>query len=428
MNDTADDLLLELESLDETDTASSSAAAPQPGVQPHTSPMETLLEATRLAQEAGEQAQIAAERSLTLAKEEKERIIEISEALGAWRHASRSAIEDVRAARRHMAIMMGVSLLFGAAAMGVTGWMMYQIKYEAESAKADILDLMQTQFTLFNQKTGLKVDELASLIESMQAEIQRMLKESALGVQNHVTPVTIVGGATSAGYTPHGEAGAHDVPHHKPPAIQHTAAHSPAAPHSASPHGAEHTPASKPAGAHHAPHPMAEHAPTSTRHGADTEDHDTPQAATYSVHAPEPHTQANPVDTHLILARLDALEKQLTTLLRQQQHSTVHTVQPSAIPSAGLAELRKMLLEQAKQLHIIRSALWKLRKQQTQASAPEQGNDLTTLKQAIDTLTEQVNQLREQQNAMQKALEKLKQEATKMNQPYHYKAPPLHLE
>ncbi len=413
MKDTADDLLQELESLDDSEGTDSPADAPSSPPPSTASPLETLLEATRLAQEAGEEAQIAAERSLALAKEEKESIIEISDALGAWRHASRSAIDDMRAARRHMAIMMGVSLLFGAAAMGVTGWMMYQIKYEAESAKADILDLMQTQFTLFNQKTGLKVDELASLIESMQAEVQRMLKESG-GVQHHVTPVDIVApGADTAQPSAHAVKHAADTPHGA------QAAHAP------------HRPAT------HAPAPPARSAAPETHaappahaadHAANRAAHQVPQAPAHAAQEPA----ASGIDTHAILARLNALEKQLSTLLKQQQ--TVHVAAPvhtAAVSPKEIKELRQLLMKQDKQLRIIRAALWKLRQQQAQgggAPSADKKADLQEIKQAIETLTEQVNQLRDQQEALQETVEKLKQETSKLNQPYRYKAPPLHLD
>lgn len=414
MKDTADELLQELESLDESDAATPASDQAQRSA-PAASPLETLLEATQLAQEAAEEAQVAAERNLTLAKEEKESIIEMSEALGAWRHASRSAIEDVRAARRHMAIMMGVSLVFGAAAMGVTGWMMYQIKYQAESAKADILDLMQTQFTLFNQKTGLKVDELASLIESMQAEVQRMLKESASGLQQHVTPVNIVAAGAVAdahpGQSEHGPA----------PVQAHTGAHHPAA-------------ATQPA--HEKPHETAHHGEASAHHKEPV--HATPaHAAPHDSHAPKPaetvHASDNAVDTHTILARLDSLEKQLTALLKQQQHSSIAPAHQVVTGRQDLAELRKLLLEQDKQLRIIRAALWKLRQQQTSTASaahskvPAQ-NTLTELKKAIEQLSAQVRQLRDQQARMEEELQKLKRETQKLNQPYRYKAAPLHLE
>ncbi|SIN75745.1 hypothetical protein SAMN05443662_0485 [Sulfurivirga caldicuralii] len=407
MKDTADDLLQELESLEDSDAATPAPDQAQ-ATAPATSPLETLLEATQLAQEAAEEAQIAAERSLTLAKEEKESIIEMSEALGAWRHASRSAIEDVRAARRHMAIMMGVSLIFGAVAMGVTGWMMYQIKYEAESAKADILDLMQTQFTLFNQKTGIKVDELASLIESMQAEVQRMIKESAAGLQQHVTPVTIIGGTAADTHV-----------------MQPEHVHGPAQPDAGDHH---------PSGAPQSAHETAHHPVTAAHHKAaarPTATHTTPHTGHVAKPVEAAHAPGNAVDTHAILARLDTLEQELTALLKQQQRSHITPAPQAAPASKDLAELRKLLLEQDKQLRIIRSALWKLRQQKTLsggAPSADKNTDLQELKQAIETLTEQVNQLRDQQEALQETVEKLKQETSKLNQPYRYKAPPLHLD
>jgi len=408
MKDTADELLQELESLGEDERSPASASDATPAPNPSASPLETLLEATRLAQEAGEEAQIAAERCLTLAKEEKENLIEMSEALGAWRHASRSAIEDMKAARRHMAIMMGVSLVFGAAAMGVTGWMMYQVKYEAESAKADILDLMQTQFTLFNQKTGLKVDELASLIESMQAEVQRMMKESTRGIHDHVTPVAIVAPGTA-------EAEAATPGHH---------ASSPAAGESHS--TATHPLSTQPPAAPHAMHAPAHAAqqPHAQEHAA----HEQPTAA----EAIKRGSSDQHLDTRAILTRLDALEKQLVTLLKQQQRTHVPSGNHAADSNShALAELRKLLLAQEKQLRIIRSALWKLRQQQSKAStlpSPSAGTDLSEIKRAIDMLAKQVQQLREQQQALRETVDKLKKETAKLNQPYRYRAPPLNLE
>jgi Mg2+ and Co2+ transporter CorA len=401
MHDSTEDLLDELASLDQDriqlDT-DMSKVAPTPTPSKPSSATTVLLEATKQAQEAAELAQIAADRALTLSKEQKESIIEINEALGSWRHASRSAVKEIQAARKHMAIMLGTSIFLSVAALGGAGWILTQVKDQAESAKADVLDLLQTQNALFNQKTVLKIDELATVIESLQTELNKLQH----GIQQHQTRVDIH--AAPPANTPiaiahmsvtnlHAQPTTHtkDTVHHEPPAPIHL----PAAPQ--------------------------QHA-TSPIH---IEQHTTPEP-----HVPTIHPPKEAVD---IQQQLDQLKTLVEKLLHQQQHVAPQTLQ-SPSPQA-LNQIQAMLKEQAKQLKIIRASLWKLRQQQAgmmQKNQPHmaQPADLVGVKRAIEHLASHIQQIKAQQQHIQQEIQALKQQTAKLatERSYQYKAPPLNIE
>ncbi len=414
MHDTTDDLLQELAEL-ETGELPSHARRPSNNVA-SLPPQDILLEATEQAQQAADLAQVAADRTLSLGKEQKESIIEITEALGTWRQASRATLKELQASRRKMSIMVGMTAFLSVATLGGGGWILWQIQKAAESAKADILDLLQTQMIVSNQKTALKLDELAAVVEAFQAELNRLAKNSitshtpAHSAPKYQAPVTF----TTA-------EDAHIMPDlaqemaHLPPTI--TQLHTPA------PSDGQPAPA-------HTQAPVVFHTPSHEKAKTPDTGHQHASHPTLQAPAHEP-TPSNPVN---VAPKLQAIEhalaqvqQQLKQLLAHQK--TLHLPQPSRpISPAALADIRKMIAEQNRQLKIIRAALWKLRQQQS--AAPSKSHNLNTLQQAIETLSHQIQQLKAQQEKMRAELAALKQQTAKLatDRPYSYRAPPLNLE
>lgn len=391
MHDNTDDLLEELAELEEADLS------PSPSLRPaDTSPpprQDVLLEATQQAQQAAELAQVAADRALALSKEQKENIIEISEALGAWRQASRSSLKALQSSHRKMSIMVGLSALLSVATLSGGGWLLWQIQKATEAAKADILDLLQTQLVVFQQKTTLKLDELAAVVESFQAELNRLAKS---GLISGVTPAPAADQSTipstEATDSPVIPDLAQEAVHQfQPNAVAST-----------------NTPSTSPA------HSTQGHPPSS----AQENEQKTLPAAEITL------------KLTAIESALTQVQQQLKQLLAQQK--TLQLPQPVRnISPAALADIRKMIAEQNRHLKIIRTSLWKLRQQQTSAlSSSTRPDQLKRLEQAITSLTRQIQQLKSQQEKMRAELTALKQQTAKLaaEQPYSYRAPPLNLQ
>ncbi|WP_294949078.1 hypothetical protein [Sulfurivirga sp.] len=366
-------------------------------------PSEVLLSATEQAQEAAELAQLAADRTLALGKQQKESLIEMTEALGSWRHASRSALKEIKTARNRVGIMVGLTAFLTVSALGGGAWILWQLKKQGESVKADMLDLLQTQLNLQNQKIQLKIDELASVVEALQRDLKNMGPSSH---QASMTPVRIL---------PPGAEASSTEPLHEPQAGHdghaQVEAHGPATPHAADTHTAAEA---EPAPAH-APAPI----------------HDAPA---HAAAAP-----AAPVDLTPLAAQLDELKTQLQQLLARQQamHATPSVPAPHGGASPELArqlnEVRRLVAEQSKQLKIIRAALWKLRQQTTVARPTARsgaGGEIISLRRAIEQLTRQIRALQSQQEKMRAEIRALKKETARLSleRPYSYRAPPLNVE
>lgn len=406
MHDNTDDLLQELAELEVADL--SPATQQTSDDTPSLTRQDVLLEATEQAQQAAELAQVAADRSLTLSKEQKESIIEISEALGTWRQASRASLKELRASRQKMSIMVGMTAFLSIATIGGGGWLLWQIQKAAEAAKADVLDLLQTQLVVFHQKTTLKLDELAAVVESFQAELNRLAKSGM---------TTGASAAPAAYQAPVVFSAATETP--IIPDLAQEAAHQLHAPtHHKTTHAAEpHATAmgdQAPTGSHKQPYESAHHA------GHKPE--------TTLGHSAPPDADLTP-KLNKIETALAKVQQQLQQLLAQQK--TLNMPQPTrAISPAALADIRKMIAEQNRQLKIIRAALWKLRQQQMGSPQSPKPHNLNRLQQAIETLTHQIQQLKAQQEKMRAELAALKQQTAKLaaDRPYSYRAPPLNLE
>ncbi len=388
------DMLRELDDNRDTDTEKPVSSKPQATATTHDLAT-TLLEATVQAQTAAELAQVATERCVHLNKEQKESLIEMSEALGAWRHATRSALKELKKEQKKSTLMLALTALLAASTLGGGGFMLYQVKKQVELGKADILDLMQTQMAVQSQSTQLKLDELASTIESLQHSLKQELQQLTLA-QNSATPVEV---------------------------HSHTLQTAPDT------HPSETTETNQ--------LPVMTHA----------EKQVTTAAITHSKYA-EAHTeQISSTNEHVNddTARWERLEQAVEQLRQQlaqlEQKISQGAMQPNTRAAQThhtettpdtLAALQTLLQTQQKDLKVIRSALWKLRQQQ-RTTTPSSTMDAQTLKQINTTLqhlSKQIEGLKTQQQQMQRALQTLKTHTQTLlkNQGYSYKAPPLEVD
>jgi len=187
MSDTADDLLNELshlnEATDEMERQVASASSKKADLKKNSQKAASIdavtvaLEAAKTAHMAAEQSQHAAEKAINLAHEQKNQIVELSDANIAWRQSLRSASKDIKSARNAVSVMMSVTITASLATIGGLGWMLYSLNTQYDQLKGDVLDIITTENTLFNKNLTLKVDQLSSLIEALASDIQRVAQQ-----------------------------------------------------------------------------------------------------------------------------------------------------------------------------------------------------------------------------------------------------------
>ncbi|WP_373017992.1 hypothetical protein [Thiomicrorhabdus sp.] len=132
------------------------------------------VEAARTAQEAASQSHKAAETSISHANRQKAQIMELSEGNFAWRQATKVAGNELKSAKSSFAIMLSANVAFSVIAASAIGWMLYDMHKKQAQFKGEVLDIIQTENTLFNKQITIKVDQISSLLELLTAEIQRM--------------------------------------------------------------------------------------------------------------------------------------------------------------------------------------------------------------------------------------------------------------
>lgn len=196
MSDTADDLLNELSHLNEatdemeqqvTSATSKKAALNKSQKATSMDAVTVALEAAQTAHMAAEQSQHAAEKAISLAHEQKNQIVELSDANIAWRQSLRSAAKDIKSARNAVSVMMTVSITVSLASVGALGWLLYSLNNQYEQLKGDVLDIITTENTLFTKNLTLKVDQLSSLIEALASDIQRLSQGATVSASSSVT-------------------------------------------------------------------------------------------------------------------------------------------------------------------------------------------------------------------------------------------------
>lgn len=204
MNDFTDDLLDDLESLEQNTEALSSVTTADDNSSESSSSKKTnhsaneidsaslSLEAAKASQTAATESQKAAESAIKLSNEFKAQIIELTDSNVAWRQASRQSINELNANRSKMTIMMVISILMAFITTGMAGWLFFYMNKAQEKYKGQVLDVIQTESTLFNKKMTLKVDQLSSMIEMLSADVQRLVKTNGLQIEHPQKSTLIV--------------------------------------------------------------------------------------------------------------------------------------------------------------------------------------------------------------------------------------------
>ncbi len=139
------------------------------------------LQTAKTAQEAASESQKAAEASIKQAEALKAEILELNESNFNWRQSVRNAGKDFKSAKSSMTIMLVTSIIFSLIAIGAAAYLLYSIKKQNEQYKGEVLDIIATENALLKKNITLKVDELAYVIENMQAPIN----QAALHMQDH---------------------------------------------------------------------------------------------------------------------------------------------------------------------------------------------------------------------------------------------------
>ncbi|WP_038126264.1 hypothetical protein [Thiomicrorhabdus sp. Milos-T2] len=188
MSDIVDDLLEEVEQLEEStqalestvkDTSNQNQKAQEANQKASNDASLIALEAAKTAQEASTQSHQAAQSSIKQAELLKAQTIELTDSNFNWRQAVRNASKDFQAAKGSFSIMLITSIVFSLIVLGVMGYLFYAMQKEQAQFKGEVLDIIATENTLLNKKITLKVDELASVIESMTFQVSKLNKAEA---------------------------------------------------------------------------------------------------------------------------------------------------------------------------------------------------------------------------------------------------------
>lgn len=188
MSDIVDDLLEEVEQLEEStqalettvkDTSNQNQQAQEANKKASSEAALIALEAAKTAQEASTQSHQAAQSSIKQAELLKAQTIELNDSNFNWRQAVRNAAKDFQAAKSSFSIMLITSIVFSLIVLGIMGYLLYAMQKEQAQFKGEVLDIIATENTLLNKKITLKVDELASVIESMTFQISKLNKSDA---------------------------------------------------------------------------------------------------------------------------------------------------------------------------------------------------------------------------------------------------------
>lgn len=125
------------------------------------------LEAIKAAQDAATLSQQAAQASLNQGQKLKAEIFEISEANFNWRQAIRNATNEIKSAKSSMTIMLVISIVFSLSAAAAAGYFAYKLQKQNALLQGEIVDIVATEHGLLKKDITLKIDELASVIETM---------------------------------------------------------------------------------------------------------------------------------------------------------------------------------------------------------------------------------------------------------------------
>ncbi|MCH9742567.1 MAG: hypothetical protein K0U21_05100 [Proteobacteria bacterium] len=134
-----------------------------------------VIEQASLALQDGTQtAQEIAQKNLDLAKSQGESIKELVDAASGWRHATRQAVQEVNSAKKNVIILTVISGVIAIAGFGTTIGVMLQSRAGFVSMSNSVLENVDEHQSLVSKTLTLKMDELASTIEQMQASLDQL--------------------------------------------------------------------------------------------------------------------------------------------------------------------------------------------------------------------------------------------------------------
>jgi len=353
------------------------------------------LEAAKAAQVAAENSQKSSELAIKNAHELKAELVELSDSNYAWRQAVKSASKELKTTKNTVSLLATISIIFSIAAAGIMGYYLYSLNKKYEQLKGEVLDIIQTENTLFQKKFSTKVDELSSLIEFLTSKIEKISPSS--GAQPHITPVNTYKDTNKiAENNLHG-----NQDHNETPSTQ---THTPSLPH-------------------HNNNDHQNHMPHSEPHGV------TPSTVDYSA-------DLNDIKQVIqnILHKQQSLESLLYQAIRENKdsHPPSHpapTLQHSNRPIIAklssedekkLAAIRWLIKQQGKQIKQIQAAI-----KQNKHNTRPQNSGLNAVQSTLKAIQQQVRALQKQQDELRKEVQSLKQETLKLstNRPYFYRAP-----
>jgi TolA-binding protein len=135
---------------------------------------DVIESASRALHDGTQLAQEATRKNIELAKEQQESIKELADAASGWRHATRQAVQEVSATKKNIIILTVISALIAVAGFGTTIGVMLQSRASFVSMSNAILENVDEHQTIVSKTLTLKMDELASTIEQMQASIDQL--------------------------------------------------------------------------------------------------------------------------------------------------------------------------------------------------------------------------------------------------------------
>lgn len=150
---------------------------------------DVIESASRALHDGTQLAQEATRKNIELAKEQQKSIKELTDAASGWRHATRQAVQEVSATKKNIIILTVISALIAVAGFGTTIGVMLQSRASFVSMSNAILENVDEHQTIVSKTLTLKMDELASTIEQMQASIDQ-LNTNRTNVASTPTPLT----------------------------------------------------------------------------------------------------------------------------------------------------------------------------------------------------------------------------------------------
>ncbi|NPA72279.1 MAG: hypothetical protein GXO35_05565 [Gammaproteobacteria bacterium] len=192
MSNIVDDLLQEVEQLETSTEQMNEAVQAAEQVSSDNVPQNTdldagllALEAAKTAQEASVQSHLAAKASIKMVDQLKAQGLELDEFNFNWRQSIRNTSKELSAAKSSFSLIMSVIVVVNLVALSVMGYFYYLNSKESAQFKGELLDVIQTENTLFTKKITLKVDELSTLIEALSADIQKLNSTQPTQVKIH---------------------------------------------------------------------------------------------------------------------------------------------------------------------------------------------------------------------------------------------------